>query len=194
MEPNGAPLAYYFATCSMVNSERAIGHRGTNLRVPSPVISAYSLPGFLAARMQHSRVTTGNSTAVGGAHLLCPWNRRLVMICTLSEGNEMRIAAPNGMTEFVRGNDHCLVAQLEPLVRQHSVTLDLKGVDRIDGAGISALISLYGSAHDAGHGFMLCNVPPRVAQILALVGLDAILLPHVPEDCAREACLERSAA
>ncbi len=116
------------------------------------------------------------------------------MICTLSEGNEMKIAAPNGMTELVRGNDHCLVAQLEPLVRQHSVTLDLKGVDRIDAAGISALISLYGCAHDTGHGFRLCNVPARVAQILTLVGLDAILLPHAPGDSAREVCMERSAA
>ena len=112
------------------------------------------------------------------------------MICTLSEGHEMKIATPGGITELVRGNDHRLVAQLAPLVREHNVTLDLKSVARIDAAGIAALISLYGCAHDAGHGFRLCNVPARVAQILALVGLDAILLAHAPLDSNCEVCLD----
>lgn len=116
------------------------------------------------------------------------------MICSLSTGNEMRIAAPDGITELVRGNDHCLMAQLEPLVRQQNIALDLKGVNRIDAAGITALISLYGWAHEAGHEFRLCNVPARVAQILALVGLDSILLSHAPAGSTIEVCLERSAA
>ena len=68
------------------------------------------------------------------------------MFCTFNEGNEMKVPAPNGMTELVRGNDHCLVAQLEPLVRQQNVTLDLHSVGRIDAAGIAALIALYGCA------------------------------------------------
>jgi anti-anti-sigma factor len=116
------------------------------------------------------------------------------MICSLSTGNEMRITAPDGITELVRGNDHCLVSQLEPLVRRQNIALDLKGVNRIDAAGITALISLYGCAHDSGHEFRLCNVPARVAQILTLVGLDAILLSQGTGSCAIEACLERSAA
>ncbi len=114
------------------------------------------------------------------------------MICTLD--NEMKVSAPGGMTELVRGNDHCLVAQLEPLVRRQSIALDLKAVDRIDAAGIAALIALYGCAHEAGHEFRLCNVPTRVSQILALVGLEGILLAHAPHGITSTACAERSAA
>jgi anti-anti-sigma factor len=115
------------------------------------------------------------------------------MICSLSTGNELKIAAPYGMTELVRGNDLYLVAQMEPLVRRQNVALDLNAVDRIDAAGISALISLYGCAHDCGHEFRLCNVPTRVADILALVGLDAILLSRAPDSAMNE-CVTRSAA
>jgi len=117
------------------------------------------------------------------------------MYCTLTQGNELKVAAPNGMTELVRGNDHCLVAQLEPLVRQHDVTLDLHAIGRIDAAGITALIALYGCARDAGHEFRLCNVPTRVTQILTLVGLDSILLSRMPGNSAVvRTCVERPAA
>ena len=115
------------------------------------------------------------------------------MICSLSTGNELKIAAPHGMTELVRGNDHFLVAQMEPLVCRQNVALDLRAVDRIDAAGISALILLYGCAHDSGHEFRLFNVPARVADILALVGLDAILLSRA-QDSAMSECETKSAA
>lgn len=114
------------------------------------------------------------------------------MICTLD--NEMKVSAPSGMTELVRGNDHCLVAQLEPLVRRQNVALDLKAVDRIDAAGIAALIAIYGSAHEAGHEFRLCNVPTRVSQILALVGLEGILLAHAQAGAMSTVGAERTAA
>ena len=116
------------------------------------------------------------------------------MICTFNEQNEIKVASPNGMTELVRGTDHGLVAQLEPLVRQRSVTLDLRAIDRIDAAGITALISLYGCAHESGHEFTLCNVPARVAEILALVGLDRILVSQVADDSIATVCMTRSAA
>ena len=115
------------------------------------------------------------------------------MIRTLKERNGTKIAAPNGLTELVRGTDHSLVTELEPMVRKQNVTLDLHSIGRIDAAGIAALISLYGCARDAGHDFSLCNVPARVANILALVGLDGILLTH-SADSACEVCLESSAA
>jgi anti-anti-sigma regulatory factor len=51
-------------------------------------------------------------------------------------------------------------------------------VERIDAAGITALILLYGSACDSGHSFCVVNASERVARVLALVGLDAILLSH----------------
>ena len=76
-------------------------------------------------------------------------------------------------TELVRGHDLRL-----PLVERQSVSLDLASVERIDAAGITALVTLYASACQAGHSFTVSNASPRVAHILALVGLDRYLLSH----------------
>lgn len=80
--------------------------------------------------------------------------------------------------QLLRGQDECLVERVSPLVHEHDVTLDLCGVDRIDAAGIAALVTLYSSACESGHLFSVANVSPRVVQILAVVGLDRILLSH----------------
>jgi anti-anti-sigma factor len=81
------------------------------------------------------------------------------------------------LTELVRGQDRALVERLEPLVLQQSIELNLNTVERIDAAGIAALVTLYATACQAGHSFSLSHVSPRVTKILALVGLDRILLP-----------------
>ena len=83
------------------------------------------------------------------------------------------------LTELVRGNEQKLLARLSPLVRQQNVTLDLGRVERIDAAGISALLSLYASARAAGHLFTVTNPSPHVAEILALVGLRRVLLSRI---------------
>lgn len=80
--------------------------------------------------------------------------------------------------QLVRGQDECLVERVSPLVHEHDVTLDLSGVERIDAAGIAALVTLYCSACESGHQFSVANVSARLTQILAVVGLDRILLPH----------------
>lgn len=82
------------------------------------------------------------------------------------------------LKELVRGQEEHLLEGVGPLVLQRSVTLDLASVERIDAAGIAALVGLYRSAREAGHRFQVTNVSPRVAQILALVGLDRFLLSH----------------
>jgi anti-anti-sigma factor len=87
--------------------------------------------------------------------------------------------AASGLTELVRGNEECLLSRLSPLVQRQSVMLDLGQVERIDAAGIAALISLYGKAREAGHSFRVTNPSPHVAEILALVGLDRILLSRI---------------
>ncbi len=79
-------------------------------------------------------------------------------------------------TDLIRGNDRRLLDRLTPLVRRKSLALDLSSVQRIDAAGIAALIALYRAAHQAGHRFTVSKASPRVAKILALVGLDRILL------------------
>jgi anti-anti-sigma regulatory factor len=81
-----------------------------------------------------------------------------------------------GLTELVRGHDQALLDHLEPLVCREDLTLDLHSVERIDAAGITALIFLYRSACEADHYFTVSNASPHVAEILALVGLDRILL------------------
>lgn len=112
-----------------------------------------------------------------------------------SEAKMTRVIPPNGITELVRGTDHLLVATVAPMVRQGDVMLDLSAIRRIDAAGIAALISLYGCAHDAGHRFEVCNVATRIDEILRLVGLETILVCHDAAAMqAGEGCLEQSAA
>ena len=87
-------------------------------------------------------------------------------------------AKPSQLTELVRGTEHRLLDQITPLVQRQSVALNLTSVERIDAAGIAALISLYRIAREAGNRFSVSNAAPHVAELLALVGLDGILMSH----------------
>jgi ABC-type transporter Mla MlaB component len=82
------------------------------------------------------------------------------------------------MTELVRGNEQGPLQRVAPLETWQDVCLDMSSVERIDAAGIAALISLYACARDAGHTFSICGVSQRVAEILNLVGLEPILEYH----------------
>lgn len=77
--------------------------------------------------------------------------------------------------ELVRGADEAFVEAMEPVVKNANVTLDMATVERIDAAGITALLRLYRSAHDAGHGFHVANTSAHVAKVLHVVGLDDVL-------------------
>ncbi|HUB00690.1 MAG TPA: STAS domain-containing protein [Terracidiphilus sp.] len=105
------------------------------------------------------------------------------------------VAVEDGMTELVRGSETRLLDRLAPMVRRRSLALDLGRVERIDAAGITALIQLYRVACEAGNRFRVTNPSPHVGEILALVGLDRILLTPDTEDdepCCAE--LAQSAA
>jgi anti-anti-sigma factor len=93
----------------------------------------------------------------------------------------METRRPGNLTELVRGNERQLVEELTPVVRRQGVALDLAAVERIDAAGIAALISLYRAAHECGHAFTILDPAPHVRELLALVGLDSILLLHDTE-------------
>jgi len=110
------------------------------------------------------------------------------MDCTLSNAEDTLLVAPGDLHELVRGQEQCIVERLTPVVRRQSVTLDCRHVERIDAAGIAALISLYGTAHAAGNDFAVVNASARVADILKLVGLDRILIARnaVPADLAAQ--------
>lgn len=96
--------------------------------------------------------------------------------------------------ELVRGQEHRLLNELEPIVRENSVTLDMRQIERIDAAGIAALISLYGVAHSTGHDFTIVNASHRVDEILQIVGLDRILISRQQNPCPQEPCYEMPAA
>jgi anti-anti-sigma factor len=86
------------------------------------------------------------------------------------------------MTELVRGQEAKLLERLKPLVRSRSVTLDLNQVERIDAAGIAALIKLYCLASEAGHSFTVSHASSHVEEILHLVGLERLLVPGGEQD------------
>lgn len=90
--------------------------------------------------------------------------------------NSAVVAAPEGMTELVRGSDLRLVGQMEPLVRDKNIILNCQNIERIDAAGVAALISLYGCARNSGHTFHVCNVKAHVQEVLTIVGLERILV------------------
>lgn len=85
------------------------------------------------------------------------------------------------LKELVRGNEHRLIERLMPLVRSRSLVLDLNAVERIDAAGVSALIGLYRSAREAGQRFTIVNPRPQIAQVLALLGLEKVLMSQNAE-------------
>jgi anti-anti-sigma factor len=105
------------------------------------------------------------------------------MTCTLSDTTSMLLIAPGDVHELVRGQEGELLRRMKPLVCAQSVALDLSRVERIDAAGIAALISLYGAAHNAGNEFAVTNASSRVVEILSLVGLDRILISHNAVQC-----------
>ena len=101
---------------------------------------------------------------------------------------------PDG-NSLVRGAEARLLQQVMPLVRQQSVRLDLGRVERIDAAGIAALITIYRAACAAGRRFGVTNPTPHVREILILVGLDRFLMAeNQAQDCCPEPELAQSAA
>lgn len=89
------------------------------------------------------------------------------------------LIAPGDLHELVRGQEQEFVERMTPIVRKQNVTLDFAHIQRIDAAGIAALITLYGRANNAGNCFAIINAAPRVVEILAVVGLDRVLISHL---------------
>jgi anti-anti-sigma factor len=109
--------------------------------------------------------------------------------------DEALVVAPDELTELVRGDEQCLVQSVAPLLRERDVILDLNHIERIDAAGIAALISLYSMARAHGRKFSVKCVSPRVAEMLTLVHLDNVLISHNAVFASQcEAAFERPAA
>lgn len=108
---------------------------------------------------------------------------------------KFQTAEPGAMPELTRENIGYLLEILGPLVLLRNLKLDLTGVERIDAAGISMLLTLYSRAREAGNYFSLVNVPARIVEILSVVGLEPLLLSHnTVQNPQYEAALCRTAA
>lgn len=117
------------------------------------------------------------------------------MNTALCQPDEALVVAPDNMTELVRGEEQCLLQRVAPLLREKDVVLDLNRIERIDAAGIAALISLYSMARNSGHSFSIKCVSPRVSEMLSLVRLDNVLISHNAVFASQcEECFERPAA
>ncbi|HWA93547.1 MAG TPA: STAS domain-containing protein [Terracidiphilus sp.] len=90
--------------------------------------------------------------------------------------DETTLVPPCVTHELIRGQEQNLLEQITPMLRTQNVALDMSHVDRIDAAGIAALITLYERAKCTGHRFAVIHTSHRVSEILALVGLDHILI------------------
>ncbi len=78
--------------------------------------------------------------------------------------------------ELVRGAESRIVSDLAQRVRNESIALDLSRVERMDAAGIAALITLYCTSVEAGTDFSVILPSAHVLELLQLVGLESILI------------------
>src|SRR5277367_3748308 len=69
----------------------------------------------------------------------------------------------SGVHQLVRGREPEILEELQPLVESRSVRLDLSSIERIDAAGLAALVSLYCAARKAGYDFAVVNPSRHVA-------------------------------
>jgi anti-sigma B factor antagonist len=54
-------------------------------------------------------------------------------------------------------------------------TLDLTDLDYVSSAGLGVLVQTFKRLHDAGHGFKLTNLKPRIRLVFVYAGLDKVL-------------------
>ena len=84
----------------------------------------------------------------------------------LSLAGELDIAT---VDEFSRAVDEA---------RRHCTELDidLTGLEFMDSSGLRALVTVHNASEAHGFTYRLCGAPPRVQRILALTGLDELLV------------------
>ena len=70
------------------------------------------------------------------------------------------------LNELVRGQEQSFLEELAPAVVREDVTLDFAAVERIDAAGLAALITLYTDACKAGHRLTVLRPSRHVSEIL----------------------------
>jgi anti-anti-sigma factor len=96
--------------------------------------------------------------------------------------------------ELVLETEAQIVSKLLPRVRFESVALNLSRVERMDAAGIAALLTLYCAAAEAGTDFSVIAPSPHVLETLRIVGLESVLVAGSRPRGAACPCLDRPAA
>jgi len=99
-----------------------------------------------------------------------------------------------GPEELVRGTEAEFLKELLPRVKRESLTLDLSRVERIDAAGIAALITLYCTAVESGRTFSVLEPSSHVRTLLKVVGLEPILVRGLEPGATLPPCREHAAA
>lgn len=94
----------------------------------------------------------------------------------LASANTCPIAVIGIDYELVRGVESQILSDLAHRVRTESVALDLSRVERMDAAGIAALITLYCTSVEAGTDFSVISPSAHVLELLQIVGLEPILV------------------
>jgi len=108
-------------------------------------------------------------------------------------GNSIAAVIPVNC-ELVRGTEAQIMRELLPRVKQESIALNLSAVERIDAAGIAALITLYCSSVQAGKDFSIVAPSPHVLELLKIVGLESILIAGTHQTRHGQPCVECPAA
>jgi len=126
---------------------------------------------------------------------MCEPAANMATECQEAAERKRTVKDPSLKGQLVRGQEARLLEGIGALVLKHNVTLDLGSVERIDAAGVAALVGLYSSARATGHRFQVANVTARVAEILELVGLEGLLVSrNAVHNSHYEECIQRPAA
>jgi anti-sigma B factor antagonist len=98
----------------------------------------------------------------------------------------VRVKVPMLTTEVAED----LFGQITPFVEEAGrarLILNLAEVEFISSTGIGKLITLMHKTWDAGGRLAICNLHPRVAEVLRTARLTDILIPYDDEQEARQA-------
>jgi anti-anti-sigma factor len=83
---------------------------------------------------------------------------------------------------LVAGPEVCALRDAVLLAELHFdlLVVNLRDVEKLDAAGLSALVFAYSTAKAFGARFRLAAVSPRIRKVLAITRLDTILLQSEP--------------
>ena len=86
---------------------------------------------------------------------------------------------------LIRGCEASFLAELESRAVDSDLELDLGQVERIDAAGIGALLHLRALADQAGRRLSISSASRRATEVIRLVGLESVFMSHIVKPVAQ---------